>query len=151
MIKKVPLLLGILGHFFQYNKRLFQENGTKTLVSGCWDSLVVDEGVFIDGLYDELKRYLGGQGVAVLDHWFPIWAVPTVHYGEKRRNRRNHTPVTFILSDSTRLLDLLWFWLFDTAVKWFQEVVRQRFSCNRKLQMAAPNLEIPIREKQKCC
>lgn len=46
---------------------------------GSFNSLVINEGIFVDGLYDKLERYLGGQGVAVLDHWFSIRTIPTVH------------------------------------------------------------------------
>lgn len=79
------LLFGILGHFSQYSKLLFPDTlkNTHALsckhVSGYCDSLVVDEGIFIDGLYDELERYLGGQSVTVLDHWFSVGTIPTVH------------------------------------------------------------------------
>lgn len=79
------LLRGILGDFSQCSKIMFPEavKNRHTLsckhALGCCDSLVVDEGIFIDGLYDELERYLGGQGVAMLDHWFSVGTIPTVH------------------------------------------------------------------------
>lgn len=43
------------------------------------DSLVIYEGIFIDGLYDQLEWYLWGQGVSVLDHRLPIRTIPAVH------------------------------------------------------------------------
>ena len=51
--------------------------------TGIFDSLVIYEGIFIDGLYDRLERYLGGQSVAVLDHWLSIRTIPTVHCRKK--------------------------------------------------------------------
>lgn len=80
------LLFGILGHSSQYRKFLFPETVKNTHalsckhISGCCDSLVVDEGIFIDSLYDKFERYLGGQSVTVLDHRFSIGTIPTVHY-----------------------------------------------------------------------
>lgn len=49
------------------------------------DSLVIYEGVFIDGFYNRLERYLGGQSVAVLDHRLSVGTVPTVHCKETRK------------------------------------------------------------------
>ena len=42
-------------------------------------SLVVDEGVFVDGLDDGPEGDLGGQGVAVLDHRVSVGTIPAVH------------------------------------------------------------------------
>ena len=38
------------------------------------------EGVFLDDLNDLLEEDLGGEGVAMVDDWFIIGAIPTVHY-----------------------------------------------------------------------
>lgn len=82
------LLFGILGHVSQYSKIFFSETVKNTHalsckhISGCCDSLVVDEGIFIYGLYDELERYLGGQSVTVLDHRFSVRTIPAVHCSE---------------------------------------------------------------------
>lgn len=43
------------------------------------DSLVVDEGILVDGLNDRLERDLGGQGISMLDHRFSIRTIPAVH------------------------------------------------------------------------
>lgn len=83
------LLFGILGDFSQCSKSKTHMLYRVNMHLGCCDSLVVDEGIFIDGLYDELERYLGGQGVAVLDHWLSVGTIPTVHCRKGEDARRS--------------------------------------------------------------
>lgn len=85
----MAFLSGALGHFLtvQYlwdNGSVNSQAITRTHTIRSFDSLVIYEGIFIDGLYDKLERYLGGQSVAVLDHRFSIWTIPTVHCRKKQ-------------------------------------------------------------------
>ncbi len=66
-----------------------KHNHTHTLAVRCFDSLVIYEGIFIDGLYDKLEWYLGGQSVAVLDHRLSIRTIPTVHCSGKKRRKNS--------------------------------------------------------------
>lgn len=56
--------------------------------TGHWDSLVIYEGIFIDGLYDQLEWYLWGQSVSVLDHWLSIRTIPAVHCSAQRKQEK---------------------------------------------------------------
>lgn len=51
-------------------------------------SLIVHKGVFVDGLNDGFKGDLGGQSVTVLNHWLPVWTVPTVHCNTKHSHKQ---------------------------------------------------------------
>lgn len=44
----------------------------------CVNILVLDEGVFVDGLNDVSEEDLGGERVAVMDDGFPVLTVPAV-------------------------------------------------------------------------
>lgn len=46
-------------------------------------SLVLDEGVFVDGLDDVSEQDLGGQSVAVVHDGLPVGPVPAVHCGQR--------------------------------------------------------------------
>lgn len=89
--------------------------------TGHWDSLVIYEGIFIDGLYDQLEWYLWGQSVSVLDHWLSIRTIPAVHCSAQRKQEKrcmNKTVWCIFLQffwqavfeyrakDSVRLLDV---------------------------------------------
>ena len=50
---------------------------THTLV---FDSRVVEEGVFVDGVDDRLEGDLGGECVSMLNHRLSIRPIPAVHY-----------------------------------------------------------------------
>lgn len=51
--------------------------------------LVLDEGVFVDGLDDIFEEDLGGESVAVVDDRLTILTVPTVHCGVKQTRRNS--------------------------------------------------------------
>ena len=48
--------------------------------------LILDEGVFVDGLDDVFEKDFGGEGVAVVHDGLTVLTVPTVHCGQERRN-----------------------------------------------------------------
>lgn len=88
----MAFLFGILGHFLsQYNTygkmevsgfhtmpQTLPSNHTPMRTQSCY-SLVIYEGIFIDGLQNKLEGDLGGQSVAVLDHRLSIRTIPAVH------------------------------------------------------------------------
>lgn len=71
--------------------------------TGHWDSLVIYEGIFIDGLYDQFEWYLWGQSVSVLDHWLSIRAIPAVHCSAqtKQEKERMNKTVWCVMSCSS--------------------------------------------------
>lgn len=60
---------------------------THSHTAAYWDSLVIYEGIFIDGLYDQLEWYLRGQSVSVLDHWLSVRTIPAVHCSAQERKK----------------------------------------------------------------
>ena len=50
------------------------------LVCSCFQYLLwYFESIFVDSFYDRFKGDFRGKGVSMVDHWFFIWAIPTVH------------------------------------------------------------------------
>lgn len=45
-------------------------------------SLVLDEGIFVDGFDDIFEKDLGGQSVAMVHNRLPVRPVPAVHCGQ---------------------------------------------------------------------
>lgn len=45
-------------------------------------SLVLDEGIFVDGFDDIFEKDLGGQSVAMVHDGLPVRPVPAVHCGQ---------------------------------------------------------------------
>lgn len=45
-------------------------------------SLVLDEGIFVDGFDDIFEKNLGGQSVAMVHNRLPIRPIPAVHCGQ---------------------------------------------------------------------
>lgn len=83
---------------FHKMSRAITQTRTHTHTTGSLDSLVIYEGIFIDGLYDQLEWYLGGQSVSVLDHWLSVGSIPAVHCKETEEQEKrcmNKTPGCF--------------------------------------------------------
>lgn len=58
---------------------------TESRVFQSWLHLLVfDEGVFIDGFCHVPEEDFGGQGVAMVHHWLPIWAIPAIHWQDQK-------------------------------------------------------------------
>lgn len=78
----LPLLYYLRGNGSVYFSKKCHKHSHKTNTQeplGSFYSLVIYEGVFIDGLDDRLECDLGGQSVAVLHHRLSIRTVPAVH------------------------------------------------------------------------
>lgn len=42
-------------------------------------SLILCEGIFVNGFNDVFEEDLGRQGVAMMDNRLPVWSIPAVH------------------------------------------------------------------------
>lgn len=51
------------------------------------NSLILDEGIFVDGLYDVFEEDLRRQCVAMVNDGLTILAIPAVHCGIRRKKK----------------------------------------------------------------